>query len=762
VVLATVVLGARPAGAAAVRPKTDGLRWPLDLSPAVVSSFGEYRYDHMHAGVDLSTGGAVGLPVHAVADGRVFRIKVEWRGYGRALYLRHADGRISVYGHLQRYEDAVLGLERKVRERQREAKTRYPGDIYLDPPLPVRRGQVIAYSGESGVGLPHLHFEMRGPGDDPIDPFRNGLPAPKQGAPVLESIEATAAAPDSWIDGVLRERTLTLSLRQRVYVPDEPLRVSGPFQLDLSGWAPGGGGKAGIRFLEARVDGQTCYRLDFDRFRFDQYPLAGLIYDHRFSRLGPTRMAWRLSALPGNALAQGGCRFVGGDGEPAPGAYRLEDGAHRLEIIARDAAGSESVARICVFSGRPGPITGASAAGAGDGPNAVLRFEGSSHGSDSSAAATSGAASTAGAAECPSPGRRVEAGAWDGRRFAPLDCREREGICSAPAGRGSAVRIRQDLGGVPGAWDWGAGVAGRSAATSVRAIALPAFLDLVAELGAPGAAPEEAVTCDGPAWRLLEGLRLGAGVSYASLAALAPAAPPVGSTGCVARQAAAPFTVRWFSPAESAHVEGAGYRVDVPAGGRFFTGPLVVQTLPRGELPEGLRLERDPISIAPDGECLNARATLSFTTDPGESRVQTLGIYRQDDPSGRWSFEGGEFDAASGGVAIGFRRYGRFALLRDEAAPVIRSVRPGAGGSATGRRPEIVASVEDLGKGLDHDGVTFLLDGAPLESEYDPDRGTARPFETPTLAPGRHHLRVQATDRAGNVSAPVEIDFTAR
>jgi hypothetical protein len=306
-------------------------------------------------------------------------------------------------------------------------------------------------------------------------------------------------------------------------------------------------------------------------------------------------------------------------------------------------------------------------------------------------------------------------------------------------------------------------VAHRSPSSGVGAEALPSFLDLVASLASPGAAPEAAAGCAGVdlAWRPLEGLRLGAGLAYSDLAARARGAA-AGGRGCLLEQAVAPFAARWIAPGDSVRVEGEGYRIEVPAGGRFFAGPLLVRTLPRGELPEGLRAERDPIAIAPDGECLNARATLTFATTPGEARIGSLGIYRWDGDGGRWSFEGGEVDASGSGLELGFRRYGRFALVRDEAAPVIRSVRPAAGGSVSRRRVEVVASVEDLGKGLDHDGVSFLLDGAPLESEFDPDRGTARPFDPPTLTVGRHHLRVQATDRAGNLSTPVEVDFTAR
>ncbi|HZM69061.1 MAG TPA: hypothetical protein VFB95_01705, partial [Candidatus Cryosericum sp.] len=75
---------------------------------------------------------------------------------------------------------------------------------------------------------------------------------------------------------------------------------------------------------------------------------------------------------------------------------------------------------------------------------------------------------------------------------------------------------------------------------------------------------------------------------------------------------------------------------------------------------------------------------------------------------------------------------------------------------------EILAQIEEIGKGLGPDGVSFVLDGAPLESEFDPDRHTARPFAAPVLQPGWHHLRVVATDRAGNVSTPLEARFEVR
>src|SRR5439155_3452648 len=108
----------------APRPSAGGRRavrgsllWPLEIPGVLLSTFAEYRYDHLHAGVDISTRGGTGYKVRAAESGSIYRLKVEWRGYGRALYIRHAGGRVTVYGHLERYEDRLLHLERRVARR---------------------------------------------------------------------------------------------------------------------------------------------------------------------------------------------------------------------------------------------------------------------------------------------------------------------------------------------------------------------------------------------------------------------------------------------------------------------------------------------------------------------------------------------------------------------------------------------------------------------------------------------------------------------
>ena len=73
-VLFAAVLWLAAAGAVAANDRAPYL-WPFDRTPDLSSSFGEYRSGRFHMGVDLSTNGAIGVPVHAAADGHVSRVR---------------------------------------------------------------------------------------------------------------------------------------------------------------------------------------------------------------------------------------------------------------------------------------------------------------------------------------------------------------------------------------------------------------------------------------------------------------------------------------------------------------------------------------------------------------------------------------------------------------------------------------------------------------------------------------------------------------
>ena len=69
----------------------DYFRSPLDVPMQLSGNFGELRPNHFHAGFDLKTLQKEGLPVYAVADGYVSRIKISTFGNGKTIYITHSN-----------------------------------------------------------------------------------------------------------------------------------------------------------------------------------------------------------------------------------------------------------------------------------------------------------------------------------------------------------------------------------------------------------------------------------------------------------------------------------------------------------------------------------------------------------------------------------------------------------------------------------------------------------------------------------------------
>jgi len=120
--------------------------WPVEGE--VVSTFGWRVHPvlgnrHHHDGIDIDV--PEGTVIHAAASGEVY-FYGEQPGYGNVLVIEHADGFVTMYGHLS--------------------------STIVTPGRYVEMGQEIALSGNTGISSgPHLHFEIRN-GEFPIDPLR--------------------------------------------------------------------------------------------------------------------------------------------------------------------------------------------------------------------------------------------------------------------------------------------------------------------------------------------------------------------------------------------------------------------------------------------------------------------------------------------------------------------------------------------------------------------------------------------------------------
>jgi len=120
------------------------LQQPLFVMPTkgiFTSGFG-YRWGVLHAGIDLAN--SIGTPIHAISDGVVIDAGPT-AGYGMWVKLRHADGTVTLYGHVN---TTMVSVGQR-----------------------VMAGDQIATMGNRGNSTgPHLHFEVLLGGTQRVDP----------------------------------------------------------------------------------------------------------------------------------------------------------------------------------------------------------------------------------------------------------------------------------------------------------------------------------------------------------------------------------------------------------------------------------------------------------------------------------------------------------------------------------------------------------------------------------------------------------------
>ena len=202
---------------------------PLEANPVLTGTFGETRGAHFHAGLDYSTGRQVGVPLFAPLAGVIERARSSGVGYGRSLYLRAADGRLFVYGHLDAFEEPLASFVSAAQE----SSGQYEQDLWLEPGrFRVAAGQRLGWSGESGIGDPHLHFEVRR-GDMAINPLLAGIAILDTLRPVIDAVSIEPRNAQSRIDGRAVARRVTFGP-----IPDT-VRVRGEARVVVEARDPG-------------------------------------------------------------------------------------------------------------------------------------------------------------------------------------------------------------------------------------------------------------------------------------------------------------------------------------------------------------------------------------------------------------------------------------------------------------------------------------------------------------------------------------------
>lgn len=311
--------------------------WPTEASTLLTGTFGETRSAHFHAGLDIKTWGREGYEVFASRDGILHRVGASPYGYGRVVYLKHDDGSISLYAHLRDFAPSIRHLVDSLRLQT------YPfrfDEMLEQYGLRFRQGDLIAYSGSSGIGPPHLHFELRTPNQEPFNPLLANIPVKDTTPPRISGIAIEPLSTDASVNGRAKITEITPSKGNAF----GPVEVSGTIGLavNASDYADGATNVYAVYKLELEEAGRSLFVSRADSFSYSN--TSQMFLDRVYPLLMSTRRGYqRLYRRDGNTLP-----LYTTDGNE--GRLRLSPGRHTLRITATDYFGNSTSAAVTIHA----------------------------------------------------------------------------------------------------------------------------------------------------------------------------------------------------------------------------------------------------------------------------------------------------------------------------------------------------------------------------------------------------------------------------
>lgn len=759
------------------------LQWPVQEKQGLTSSFGEWRPGHVHAGVDIKTWGRIGVPLLAVDGGHIQRVRLSPWGYGKALYLKLDDGRMAVYGHMDRY---IEEIEEAIWEKQHDELS-YSVDLWFEPDeFPVARGDILGFSGVTGATAPHLHFELRDQENHPVNPLLEGLQIEDTTSPVIQFLIMRPVGTESRIEGDIGVRRFGVrSAGARRYRLHGRPEIEGSVGIAVVTYD----GMDGVynRFspfrLQLEVDGEELFEVRYTSFSYLHSGLISLDRDYRYMVREGIR-GHTLYRQNGNELS-----FYG-EYEEGSGYLRdLAPGIHNLKVTVADALGNETYVEGEMLWNRP-PLISLAEAPIENEETAGLA--GSAEDPDGDALEL--------ALEVLQLGK-VESGEPAAVRESEEDRGEQEESSAAKWKvlpreililEGSEFRVSRallDSLSAEGSWIvrarasdiWGSTTFSRLIAVGnmphfdpgqlwLAVDRYEGFLVLTAwpQVDVPGhvlftvrqgeLAPDSIQGIEGENGRFeaVYPLKLAHGDQIEIQASIEPVSGPVRTTSTRLHITSLPA-----SRGAVHESPDTGLRIVFEPGAVFEDcwieeGPT---SEVRGNEPQKLIPITDECLLGPEDILFrgSGELTMPIRALPDFVESRQVGLYTRDGQDERndrgervWFYLGGELEDDVLRGRIG--GLGPFAVLADTSQPELKLLSPRDGSVLNVRRPRIAFEVDDNATGFSDEAQFVLrLNGKQVIAQYDPQRNRLVYVPRVPLDPGDYWMRLEAVDNAGNL-----------
>lgn len=269
---------------------TDYFSHPMNIDLILSGNFGELRSNHFHSGLDIKTQQREGIPIYASADGYVSRLNVQHFGYGKAAYIQHPNGYTTVYAHLQKFDGKIEDFVK----RNQYQKESYEMELYpKSGDLPVKKGDLIGYSGNSGSsGGPHLHFEIRDGSQRPMNPLLFGFDIPDKRPPIINGLFVYPQDENAHVNQNGNVQKIRLIQLKDGNYKTEDFSAFGKigFGISTDDLFDGASNKTGPYEISTTLNSSKNFEVRFDKFSFNETRYLNRYIDYGYFKDNNTRI----------------------------------------------------------------------------------------------------------------------------------------------------------------------------------------------------------------------------------------------------------------------------------------------------------------------------------------------------------------------------------------------------------------------------------------------------------------------------------------
>lgn len=327
----------------------DGTReksFPLRIPPSFAGTYGELREGRFHSGMDFRVGGKVGERVYAVDDGYIYRLSVSPTGYGNGVFIKHPDGTISIYGHLNNFAPY---LQKLVTTKQYELESFGVNLYFGEDEYRVCKGDYIGNVGNTGSSAaPHLHLEIiQGDGSGPLNPLRGFFvggesPIIDNLSPVIERVSFFSIDDSTGVN----KTELIASYK---WSSSNVIEVGNQFYIAVAAHdkMDGTPAKLAVESYEFFLDDTSVFRFDLGEYTYPEQKTYNSLIEYSQIGKGSPQMV--------KSLVDPGSGFKSKIKTQNRGVISLcDDNIHRVRVEVSDLFGNKSSAHFRVKRGDRG------------------------------------------------------------------------------------------------------------------------------------------------------------------------------------------------------------------------------------------------------------------------------------------------------------------------------------------------------------------------------------------------------------------------